>query len=128
MAINNPVRGKHYSEDAKHTRGEKIAGGCPLSSHLSVQEHLVVRHGLLLEHSQDQSEEPGLFRLEHVHDVAVRSPVEGEVLDQTVLRRFHLRYVTDVTTPKSGTYTESCELSFTKSWTIIHLGLEMVSS
>lgn len=49
-----------------------------------------MRHGLLLEHSQDRSEEPGLLRLEHVHDVAVGSPVQGEVFDQAVLRRLDL--------------------------------------
>lgn len=61
-------------------------------SNLSVEEHLVVRHRLLLEHSQDRSEEAGLLRLEHVDDVAVGSPVQGEVFDQTVLRRLNLLF------------------------------------
>lgn len=59
-------------------------------AHLSVEELLVVRHGLLLVHAQDRAEEVGRLRLEHVHDVAVGPPVQREVLDQAVLRRFHL--------------------------------------
>lgn len=57
---------------------------------LSVEEHLVVRHRLLLVHSEDRTEVPRRFSLENVDDVAVRPPVQGEVLDQAVLGRFHL--------------------------------------
>lgn len=55
-----------------------------------------MRHRLLLEHSKDRSEEARLLRLEDVNDVAIGSPVEGEIFDQTVLRRLNLLRITSI--------------------------------
>lgn len=59
-----------------------------------------MRDRLLLVHAQHASEHARSLSLEDINDVAVRSPVQGKVLDQSVFWRFHLRTKTAIDTER----------------------------
>lgn len=71
-------------------RNASLATEIPSGTHLPVEEFLVVGDSLLFVHAANRREVSRPLRLKHVNDIAVWPPIQGEIFDQPILRRFHL--------------------------------------